>query len=68
MAFRHVLSGLGLCGLLAACGQSLPEQAALGGAAGALGSVVVQGNPLVGATVGAAGNMLYCHTYPSKCR
>lgn len=68
MAGLRIIAFLGLFGGLAACGDTLPEQAALGGAAGALGAVVVNGNPLLGATVGAAGNALYCHTYPSKCR
>lgn len=57
-----------LCGALGACGEDLPQQAVLGGAAGALGAVVVDGDPVAGAAIGAAGNALYCQTYPTRCR
>ena len=68
MSIKRKCVLLAFCGGLAACGQTLPEQAALGGAAGTLGALVVNGNPLLGAAVGAAGNTLYCHLEPSKCR
>lgn len=53
---------------LAACGQTVPEQALLGAGAGALGTAVVGGNAATGALVGAAGNVLYCQQFPHRCR
>jgi len=52
---------------LSACGDTLGEQALLGGAAGAGTSVATGGNPATGAAVGAAGNVAYCQTYPERC-
>ncbi|MEM8776351.1 MAG: hypothetical protein AAGF53_15045 [Pseudomonadota bacterium] len=52
---------------LAGCGNTVPEQAILGGATG-VGAAAVVGAPLVaGAAVGAAGNVAYCHLGPRKC-
>lgn len=68
MGFTRVLALLGFGIGLSACGESLPEQAAIGAAAGAAGAVVVSGSVVTGAVVGAAGNALYCQTYPSRCR
>lgn len=50
------------CAGLVACGDSTGEQALLGGGAGAVGAAVVSADPLLGAVVGAAGNVLYCKT------
>ena len=50
------------CAGLTACGDSLGEQALLGGGAGALGAAVLSADPFVGAAVGAAGNVLFCKT------
>ena len=60
---------LALCALLglAACGDTLGEQALLGGAAGAGTAVVTNSDPLTGAAVGAAANVAYCQTYPERC-
>ncbi len=60
---------LALCALLgvSACGDTLGEQALLGGAAGAGTSVATGGNTATGAAVGAAGNVAYCQTYPERC-
>lgn len=52
---------------LAACGDTLGEQALIGGGAGALASEAAGGDALTGAAVGAAGNVAYCQTYPSRC-
>ena len=52
---------------LAACGDNPGQQAALGAGAGAAGAIVIDGDPLAGAVVGAAGNLAYCHQYPSRC-
>ncbi len=52
---------------LAACGDSVGEQALFGGGAGALGGAAIGGDPVTGAAVGAAGNIAYCQTYPQRC-
>ncbi|WP_417726133.1 hypothetical protein [Roseovarius sp.] len=54
-------------GTLAACGDTIPEQALLGGGAGALTGAVVGGSVVTGAAVGAAGNVVYCQAYPGRC-
>ncbi|MFP7673389.1 hypothetical protein ACG74X_08540 [Marivita sp. S0852] len=60
---------LAICVLLglAACGDTLGEQALLGGAAGAGTAVATGGDPLTGAAVGGAANVAYCQTYPERC-
>lgn len=54
--------------LLAACGNTPGEQALLGGGAGAVTGAVIGGDPIVGAAVGAGGNVLFCQAYPHRCR
>ena len=65
------LKPLTLCvcaaGPLAACGDTVPEQALFGTAAGAGTAAVVGGSLLTGAAVGAAGNVAFCQVYPNKC-
>lgn len=58
---------LALVGGLAACGDTVAEQAAIGGAAGVGTAALLDGNILTGAAVGAAGNVLLCQTKPEKC-
>ncbi len=60
---------LGLVALLglSACGDTIGEQALLGGAAGGGTAAVAGGDPLTGAAVGAAANVAYCQTYPERC-
>ena len=53
---------------LAACGNNPGEQALFGAGAGAVGSAAVGGDPIVGAAVGAGGNVLFCQAYPHRCR
>ncbi len=52
---------------LAGCGDNLGEQALYGAGAGAATAAVLDGDIATGAVVGAAGNALYCQTYPSRC-
>ncbi|WP_170331650.1 hypothetical protein [Ruegeria arenilitoris] len=47
---------------VSACGDTTGEQALLGGGAGAVGAAVLNADPIFGAAVGAAGNVLYCKT------
>ena len=56
-------AGLGL----AACGDTLGEQALFGGAAGVGVAAATDGDIVTGAALGAAGNVAYCQTYPSRC-
>ncbi|MGR3617776.1 MAG: hypothetical protein ACU0BB_17305 [Paracoccaceae bacterium] len=56
-----------LCLALGACGQTTGEQALYGAGAGAVGTVLLDGNPVTGAAVGAAANVIYCTQYPGRC-
>lgn len=60
-------AALALFGGLAACGETMDQQALIGGAAGVGTAVLLQGNPIVGLAAGAAGNVLYCQQNPNKC-
>lgn len=52
---------------LAGCGGTPIEQTLIGAGAG-VGVAAVAGTSLAGAAlVGAAANLAYCQTYPSKC-
>jgi len=62
MRTSKILVLLVTCGGLAACGDTTGEQALLGGGAGAVGAAVLSADPIFGAAVGAAGNVLYCKT------
>ena len=67
MQYSKPWLALALVGGLAACGDTVGEQALIGGAVGAGTAVVLNGNLAAGAAVGAAGNLLYCQRYPSQC-
>ncbi|WP_170769152.1 hypothetical protein [Ruegeria lacuscaerulensis] len=67
MQFSKLALALAVCGGLSACGDNFGEQALFGGGAGALGAAVLNADPIVGAAVGAAGNVLYCKTQ-NNCR
>lgn len=54
-------------GGLAACGDTVGQQALIGGSAGAVTAVALNANPIVGAAVGVAGNVLYCDQKPGQC-
>ncbi|THH35802.1 hypothetical protein E4Z66_12015 [Aliishimia ponticola] len=62
-----IIAAAGLAGL-AACGDTITDQALVGAGAGAATAVVLDGKLFTGAVVGAAGNMLYCQTNPGKCQ
>lgn len=53
---------------LGACGDTLGEQALVGGAAGAGTALVTNGDPLTGAVIGGAGNVAFCQSFPDQCR
>lgn len=67
MRAAKIITFTALCAGLAACGDDPAEQALYGAGAGMLGTYLVDGNPLVGAAAGAAGNVLYCQQFPDKC-
>ncbi len=52
---------------LAACGDSMGEQALIGGGVGAGTALVLDADPLAGAAVGAGANVLYCDRNPRAC-
>ncbi|GGB22283.1 hypothetical protein [Allosediminivita pacifica] len=54
-------------GTLAACGETAGEQALWGAGAGATGALAVGGNPVTGAAVGTAGNLLVCQSGARDC-
>ena len=58
---------LALVSGVAACGDTIAEQAAIGGAAGVGTAALLDGNVLTGAVAGAAGNVLLCQTKPEMC-
>ncbi len=58
-----IASSLGL----AACGDTMGEQALIGAGAGAGAAILLDGDVATGAVVGGAGNVLYCRQYPSRC-
>ncbi|MBD3662694.1 hypothetical protein [Sulfitobacter aestuariivivens] len=68
MSFKSIALVAVLCGTLAACGDTISEQALAGGAIGAGTAVLVNGSLAKGAAIGAAGNLAYCQLNPGKCR
>ncbi|MEO1107525.1 MAG: hypothetical protein AAFX90_06350 [Pseudomonadota bacterium] len=62
MQISRIILVAATCAGLSACGDTTGEQALLGGGAGAVGAAVLSADPLFGAAVGAAGNVLYCKT------
>ena len=69
MQTRSILLALALAvsGILSACGETTGEQALYGAGAGVLGAALLDGNPLTGAAVGVAANVIYCKENPSRC-
>lgn len=58
---------IALGGAVTGCGETTGEQALYGAGAGALGSVLLDGNLVTGAAVGVAANVIYCKENPGKC-
>ena len=52
---------------LAACGDTLGEQALGGAAVGAGAAALTSGSRAQGAAIGAAGNIAFCQLYPGRC-
>jgi osmotically inducible lipoprotein OsmB len=67
MQFTKWIAGAVCAITLAACGDTPLEQGLIGAGAGAGAAVVLDGNPVTGAVVGGAANVVYCQRYPSRC-
>ena len=67
MRIRTIVIALAASVGLAACGDTAGEQALIGGTVGAGAAVVAGSSIAAGAAVGAAGNLVFCQTYPSRC-
>lgn len=63
----RILAALAVCAGVAACGDSIEEQALYGAGAGLGTALVLDGNPLAGAALGAAANTLVCQTNTANC-
>ena len=68
MRFKSLMLAAAASVTLAACGNTVGEQALFGAGAGALGAAALDGNVAGGAILGAAGNVAYCQAYPHMCR
>jgi hypothetical protein len=66
---RHttLVIALGAALGLAACGDTVGEQAIIGGAVGAGAAAVTSGSIVTGAAIGAAGNILACELDIANC-
>lgn len=67
MGTRHVILALAAAAGLAACGDTIADQALGGAAIGAGAAAITENSIAKGAAVGAAGNLLYCQLNPGKC-
>ena len=64
----RLFAAFGIMGFaLAACGDTFAEQSLIGAGAGAGTAVLLDGNPVLGGVLGAAGNVAYCNQYPERC-
>lgn len=53
---------------LAACGNTVEEQALIGGGAGGAAAVATDGDLATGVIIGATANVLYCQQNPGACK
>ena len=67
MSIKKITLTLVVCAGLAACGDTIGEQALAGGAIGAGAAAITSGSIAQGAAIGAAGNLAYCQLNPGKC-
>jgi hypothetical protein len=67
MSIKRIILGFAACGTLAACGDTIGDQALGGAAIGAGAAAITSGSLAQGAAIGAAGSVAYCHLYPGKC-
>ena len=67
MRAKPIFLVLATCAGLAACGDTMGEQALYGAGAGLAGSAILDTDPVLGVAAGAAANVLYCREHPGKC-
>lgn len=67
MYIRKIFIVLAATAGLAACGNTVGEQAAGGAAIGAGIAAITDGSLGKGAAIGAGANVLYCQANPGKC-
>jgi hypothetical protein len=68
MRFLSLAGAAALALTLAGCGNTVTEQALIGGVAGVGAAAVTGGDPLVGGVVGAGGNVAFCQLNPHLCQ
>lgn len=68
MSIKKTILALGACAGLAACGDTIGEQALAGGAIGAGAAVLTSGSLVQGAAIGAGANLVACQAELVKCR
>ncbi len=67
MYTNKIILALAACAGLSACGDTSTEQVLYGGGAGLAGALLLDANPVAGAAVGAAANVIYCNEKPGAC-
>ena len=67
MAFKPIILAVVAAFGLAACGDTVGEQAIIGGAVGAGAAAITSGSIVTGVAVGAAGNVLACELDIADC-
>lgn len=67
-SFKTPIIAAALCVGLAACGDTIGEQALSGGVIGAGAAALTSGSIAQGAAIGAAGNLAYCQFKGTSCR
>jgi hypothetical protein len=67
MSIKTIILAVAASFSLAACGATVGQQSAGGGAIGAGLAALTGGNLAKGAAIGAAGNVLYCGANPGAC-
>ncbi|MCX8226009.1 MAG: hypothetical protein OTI35_08040 [Sulfitobacter sp.] len=67
MSFKNIILALAASAGLAACGDTLGEQAIGGGAVGAGAAALTGGSLLQGAAIGAGANVLACQSGAVRC-
>ena len=67
MHIKNYVLAVFACASLAACGETVGEQAIGGAAIGAGAAVITNDDLAKGAALGAAGNVAYCQLYPNNC-
>ncbi|MFD1911731.1 hypothetical protein [Halodurantibacterium flavum] len=68
MQKKTIALGFALLMGVAACGNTVGEQALIGGGAGAIAGAATGGDVAAGAVIGAGGNVAFCQLNPHLCR